>query len=423
MFRNLKSSLLNVLFWSVISAAFIGPGTLTTAAAAGATYQLQLLWTLLFAVVTCLVFQEMASRITICSGKDINEIIRQRGKSIFVFVGSSVVLGCAAYEAGNILGAVSGIELIVPLDRSLLTIALGSLAFLVLYFNSVRMLSRFLGCLVALMGIVFILVASQTDFTFGQLVSGLTVPEVPRGSEWLILGLVGTTVVPYNLFLGSGISKDQELSTMRVGLTISVVLGGIISMAILVAGTNITSFDDFSVFTVALGGILGPWAKYLLAIGLFAAGLTSAITAPLAAAFIGKSLLGSVQSFRIFWMMVLLIGILFGVFAYKPLPVIIAAQALNGLILPVVAILLILYANDRQLLANRVNGVFFNVLSLLLLNVLVLIGINNIYKALSGPIGYVVSDDAIRYVYMELMALPVIAVVIYKINLLRYASA
>ena len=57
--------LLNVLFWSVISAAFIGPGTVTTASSAGATFGLQLAWALLFSTVACIVLQVPKQYLTI----------------------------------------------------------------------------------------------------------------------------------------------------------------------------------------------------------------------------------------------------------------------------------------------------------------------------------------------------------------------
>ena len=70
--------LLDVLFWSVISAAFIGPGTVTTAASAGAGYGFALLWALGFSTVACLVLQEASARLTLASGSDLGQALRRR---------------------------------------------------------------------------------------------------------------------------------------------------------------------------------------------------------------------------------------------------------------------------------------------------------------------------------------------------------
>ncbi len=103
-----------ILLWSVIAAAFIGPGTVTTAAAAGAGFGLALLWTLVFSTVACLVLQEASARLTLVSGRNLGQALRHRypagftGTAVLLLVLGGIVLGCAAYEAGNILGGVAG---------------------------------------------------------------------------------------------------------------------------------------------------------------------------------------------------------------------------------------------------------------------------------------------------------------------------
>ena len=99
----------------VIAAAFIGPGTVTTAAASGAKFGYSLLWALLFSTLACIVLQESAARVTIVSGKTIGEAIKKnyRSNRNAWLVAISIFLGCAAYEAGNILGAISGLALVI----------------------------------------------------------------------------------------------------------------------------------------------------------------------------------------------------------------------------------------------------------------------------------------------------------------------
>jgi hypothetical protein len=110
--------LLDVLFWSVISAAFIGPGTVTTAATAGAGFGLQLAWALLFSTVACIALQEAVARLVIASGRGLGAAIRSTGGTVLAaLTGFAIVLGCAAYEAGNILGGVAGAQLVLDLPR------------------------------------------------------------------------------------------------------------------------------------------------------------------------------------------------------------------------------------------------------------------------------------------------------------------
>lgn len=419
-----RSRILSILFWSVISAAFIGPGTLSTAAAAGASFDFQLIWALCFATVACIVLQEMAARITIASGKEIGDTLKNvNGKPswLIYFIAFGVILGCAAYEAGNILGAIAGITLMFDFNRHLLTLFLGLICGGLLWWGSVRVIANILGAVVAVMGMAFIFVAIQIDLDKVSLARGF-IPSMPDGAEWLVLGLIGTTIVPYNLFLGSGLGRGQDLGQMRFGLIISVALGGIVSMAILITGSQINDIVSFDRLAFVMGETLGAWAKIMLAIGLFAAGFTSSITAPLAAGILAKSIApqNGQQVYKATWLLVLITGLGFGISEVKPIPIIIAAQALNGMILPAVAILLIIQANNVKIMTPQyLNGSALNILALIILNAVLLIGINNIFKAMYTAFDQGVPNDLSRLLLMQLVSLPVMVFTIYKIRMLR----
>ena len=92
---------------------------------------------------------------------------------------------------------------------------------------------------------------------------------LPNGAGVLALGLVGTTVVPYNLFLGSGIARGQDVRELRFGLIVAVGLGGLISMAVLVVGAALDGAFSFQALAGILGDRLGPWGARLFAVGLF----------------------------------------------------------------------------------------------------------------------------------------------------------
>lgn len=388
---KVRSRLGSIIFWSVISAAFIGPGTLTTASIAGADHKLQLLWGLGFATIACMALQEASARLTIHSGVNLAQaIVRRYGASrqhffkIAVFV--AIAFGCAAYQAGNILGAISGLQLLIPWNGKWLTALVAMMCFALLLRGSFRKIATVLSILVATMGLTFIIIAFQQPVTPGEVMGHLFSPEIPEGSEWVLLALVGTTIVPYNLFMGSGVSAGQEIGMMRFGLVVSILLGGIISMAILISAIQIHEPLTFAVLAKALQNNLGEWALYLMAIGLFAAGFTSSVTAPLASAVLAKNLFqwseGSWR-YQATWFTVLSIGFIFGITGIKPIPIIVAAQALNGLLLPLVTVLIILLINDRRLMpTEKLNGHFSNLLLLLILTVVLILGLNNVNKAL-----------------------------------------
>ncbi len=385
-----RSKISSVILWSVISAAFIGPGTVTTAVSAGSQFQLQLLWAVVFATIACIVLQEVSARITIASGLSLGSAIekkfgQQQGFWIKWLVGGAVVMGCAAYEAGNILGGTAGLLLLFEGNGKIYTILLALVASWVLWSGQGKWISTIMTVLVGMMGIAFLALALNVNFTLSELIFSSVVPSIPEGSALLTLGLVGTTIVPYNLFLGSGISKGQTIPLMRIGLTISVLIGGLITIWILMAGTLVGNFTSFSELASEFQQKIGMVGVYSLGIGLFAAGFSSAITSPYAASIIATSVFGAEKknTVRIVWGIVLLIGFVFGISGVKPIPVILAVQALNGLILPLITGFLILIVNDRNLVPeNARHASWYNIVLLLILGAVLLIGLNNVDKTI-----------------------------------------
>ena len=240
------------------------------------------------------------------------------------------------------------------------------------------------------MGTAFIYAAFNTGFSFIEITSAAIQPSFPKDSSLLIIGLIGTTIVPYNLFLASGISKNQNINEMRIGILIAVFIGGLISIAILLVGTQVTGAFSFPALADTLSAKYGQWMAAFFGFGLFAAGLSSSITSPLAAAVTARSVFGTdsgkwsprSRNFRLVWGSILLIGLCFGVLDIKPIPAIILAQAINGILLPLVTIFLLLAVNDETLIGQQyVNTNRLNIPLLLIVGITVFLGMINILKA------------------------------------------
>lgn len=402
----------SVVIWSVISAAFIGPGTVTTAVSAGASFKLGLLWAVTFATISCIILQEVAARITIASGLNVGQALKKKfgsrnGRSLQWLMGGSVMAGCAAYEAGNILGAVSGLGLITGIDNHWLTVIIVAMSFSLLWKGSPAWISSLMMILVLIMGIAFIRVAfTQQVFSLGDVAASAVIPGIPGGGELLLLGLIGTTIVPYNVFLGSGISKGQTVPMMRVGLSISVVIGGLITAAILVAGTAISDFSTFESLYVQFETKVGKESAVALALGLFAAGFSSAITSPYAASVIGRTVfeMKDEKKIRAVWIVILVMGFTVAISGLKPIPVILIVQVLNGLILPLLVIFLVLVVNDPGIVpASFRHGALYNILLLAVLGVVLMISLNNVDKALTAAF-HLPSEGHLTFVLLSTLA-------------------
>ncbi|MCF6194360.1 MAG: Nramp family divalent metal transporter [Kangiellaceae bacterium] len=356
----------------LVTAAFIGPGTVITASIAGANFGFSLLWALLFSVIATFILQEMAGRLGLVTQQGLGENIRANlshpvvkavGLSLVV---SAIVIGNAAYQGGNIAGASAGVRSIFG-DvgfSGFWPMIIGLSAFILLWTGKYKLIEKTLVALVGLMSLAFITTFFITQPKLADIFSGLFIPSLPDGATLTVIALIGTTVVPYNLFLySSSVSKKwshvEQLNEVKNDLYVSVSLGGLISVAIL--STMATaffgkqpSFSSTADLAPALEPLFGNYAEIFMAMGLFSAGISSAITAPLAAAFALSGVLNlnkdlSSWPFKLAWLSVLLVGMYSAVSGFKPITIIWFAQVANGILLPLVTVFLIWIMNTRSL--------------------------------------------------------------------------
>jgi NRAMP (natural resistance-associated macrophage protein)-like metal ion transporter len=347
---------------SLVVAAFIGPGTVLTCATAGIGFGYALLWVLLFATAATFVLQSFTAGTGILARKGLGEAMRdalQRPVQRTVAFGLVILglwIGTAAFETGNLVGAASGLATVLG-ERIALPWLIGSLALLsgLILLLDVRLLVRVFTGLVLVMSALFVAAMLLAPVDWRAVIHGLLIPSVPSGSLLTVVALIGTTVVTYNLFLHPSAAKqywatDDARRAWRselTGMALFLPAGGLISLAILIAGAalhqagadDVRSVGDLAVL---LDPVAGSAGRLFFGLGLLAAGITSAVTAPLAAASGIREIFNWPEDardwrYRSVWLSVLLTGLFFSLSDYSPLSIIIAAQAANGLLLPFIA--------------------------------------------------------------------------------------
>ena len=199
----------------LVAAAFIGPGTVTTASIAGANFGFVLMWALLLSIIVTFVLQEMSSRLGIVSGLGLSEALRSSINNHFlkaflmILIVSALGIGNAAFEVGNITGAAIGLSQISSLSISSSVLIVGILVLILLGTRIFKMLEQILTVLVVIMSLLFLLTMITIEIDYSKLLRGLFIPSVAASSLLTIMALIGTTVVPYNLFLHADASKRK----------------------------------------------------------------------------------------------------------------------------------------------------------------------------------------------------------------------
>jgi manganese transport protein len=381
----------------LIAAAFIGPGTVTLCTIAGASFGYSLIWAILLSIFATIFLQELSLRIGLVSQKNIIEVIRKSIKSKFlnrfllILIISSILIGNTAYEAGNITGASLGIAALLDFNSiNLIPLIIGVIAFAILFQGDYRVLEKTLIALVILMSISFIISAIITKPKFYDIINGILYPKINQSNLLIVLGLIGTTVVPYNIFLHSSLVSEKwksvkKIKTARLESFISILLGGVISLSIIITAASSMNQEITNVIDLAKGlePLYGKFSIYFLGVGLFASGITSSITAPLAAAYVAKSCFGwndTLKSFkfRLVWIFVLLFGVIVSLLDLNPIEIIKFAQFSNSLLLPIIAIILLWLVNKSEIIENKFSYKFQNVLGLTIIIITFLLSFKGI---------------------------------------------
>lgn len=388
----------------LVAAAFIGPGTVTACTLAGANFGFALIWALVFATISTIILQDMAARLGAGAELGLGEALMQSAPSPAVkwaaggLVFAALLIGNCAYEGGNLAGGALGMQALLgdaSPGQNTMVLLLALIAGVALIIGRYRMLEKLLVSLVLIMSAAFILSVIFTRPDLGALLGGLW-PRIPDGGTLTAIALIGTTIVPYNLFLHAAASRKKwpgggATGEARKESAISIGLGGLVSIFILSTaattlfktGLEVSNAADMA---RAIEPAFGEAARYLIGIGLFAAGLTSAITAPMATAFALSEIIGGDEDrkstlFRGTALFVVVVGAAISLTGIRPVEMILIAQYANGLLLPIMAAFLLYVMNRKSLLGAQANTLAANLAGSAIVLITVGLGLRSILRA------------------------------------------
>jgi len=383
----------------LITAAFIGPGTLTVCTIVGVNSGTLLLWAILFSVIITIITQNIAAKISWETKKGLAQVLLEHSNtplkkwSLIILLISAIFFGNSAYEAGNITGAKIGIQQIIGskffdlLSFDILPLIICFLISIIYLIGSSELIKKILLIIVVFMSFSFIFAAIITKPDFLSILSGLFIPRFNTNQLTLLLSVMGTTIVPYNLFLHSALVKNMSSVTdfkqIRMDTIISVSIGGLISLCIVLAAANsgLKSVESVSDLGISLSPIYGELSEYFISIGLFGAGLSSAITAPLAASYVVSECFNWKQRenrSKFIFLFVLITGTIFSSLGLNPIAIIQLAQFFNGLLLPIIGLFLLLLVNSNNLKGHFKNQFLIKITLTFILVFYIFLGLKNL---------------------------------------------
>ncbi len=374
-------------------AAVLGPGIITgsvdndaggitTYSVAGAKYGYSLIWTLIPSFVVLAVVQEMNARMGIVTGKGLADLIRENFGVKITFL---IFMGLLFADIGNTtteFAGVAGSFDVVGVSKYI-SVPLAALGVWLLVVKSNYKIAErlFLFFSFALLSYIVSALLSKPDW--GAIGASIARPKVEMSMDYLtmVVGLVGTTIAPWMQFYmqSAVIEKGLKIEDYKyvwadvlVGCVATVVVAFFIIVACAAtlhpAGIQIDEARDAA---LALKPLAGAFASYVFAFGLFVASIFSATILPLATSFyvceafgfeagIDKSWREAPEFYKLYTS-IILVGAGIILIPHVPLVAItLWTQVINGLLLPVVMLVMILLVNNPEIMGQHVNKRFGN---------------------------------------------------------------
>ncbi len=360
-------------------------GGITTYSVMGAQSGLSLLWLFPITIVILAIVQEMAARLGVVTGQGLSDLIRDRfGVRPTAFAMAILLVANLANTVAEFSGAAAALE-IFGISRYIVVPVVALAIWALVLKASYRTIERvFLSVIVVFLAYIASAILANPDW--GAVGRALITPKLDLSPALLLLmvAVVGTTITPYMQFYLTSAVAEKGIGVDELNLERADAIGGsiwtnVIAIFIVVAtattvgavGGRITSAADAA---QALEPVAGRLAEALFAVGLFGASVLAATIMPLSTAFVICEAFGwesgvdkrfsDARAFFSIYTFVLAAGALIVLVpGLDLLPLIIASQNLQGLLLPVVLIFMALLVNDARLMGEHRNGKVANILA------------------------------------------------------------
>ncbi len=384
--------------WAIFLAV-LGPGIITANvdndaggiavySAAGANYGYRLLWALIPTMVALIVIQEMCSRMGVVTSKGLADLIRENFRvKTTVWIMAALVFTNATNTASEFAGLAAAGE-ILGVSRYLVVPLCAAFVWVLVVKGTYRLVEKaFLFACVIYLAYPISGFLAHPDWSEVSRQTFLPSLHADPGLLIMLISIVGTTIAPWMQFYlqASVVEKGTRPEQYAWG-RFEVILGCVIAIVVaffIVVACGATIFKtgqpitDAAQAAEALRPLAGAFCSILFAIGLFNASLFAASVLPLSTALAVCEGIGwergvdrtfrEAREFYLLYTFLIVIGaatvLLPGMSHTSLLKIMLISQFLNGLLLPVLLVLMLRLINDRALMENRVNSRLYNIIA------------------------------------------------------------
>lgn len=388
----------------LVTVGFIDPGNWASNMAAGSTYGYALLWVVTLSTLMLIVLQHNVAHLGIVTGECLAESCSHHLRPwVARLVLGSALLATVATMMAEVLGGAIALNMLFGIPEKIGSVLTAAAALALLLANSYGKIERIIIGFVSLIGLAFLVEIAMVRVDWPAAAVGWVVPAMPAGSSTIIVSVLGAVVMPHNLFLHSEVIQSQHyegqgeevvrerLDHEFVDTLFSMIVGWAINsaMVILAASTFFSQgivIDDLSLAAATLEPLLGPAARVIFALALLFAGLSSSVTAGMAAGTISSGIANEPydihdrhSSLGVMGTFVLAVVVIF--FVTDPFQGLVWSQALLSLQLPITIFTQIWLTSSSKVMGAYANGPWLRVLLVgigavvTVLNVILLTGV------------------------------------------------
>ena len=294
----------------LVTVGFIDPGNWASNMAAGSQFGYSLLWVVTLSTIMLIILQHNAAHLGIATGQCLAEATTAHlSKPVSRLILASAYLATVATALAEVLGGAIALKMLVGLPIPVGSVVVAVASLVLLMSSSYKRVERWIIAFVSLIGISFLLELALVRVDWAQSAVAWVTPSLPTGSLAIVMSVLGAVVMPHNLFLHSEVIQSQHFEAQGddvvherlqhefVDTLFSMGVGwAIISAMVILAATTFYTHgivvNDLAKAAATLSPILGTASTVIFAVALLFAGLSSSITAAMAAGTISAVMFG-----------------------------------------------------------------------------------------------------------------------------------